>query len=106
MPSNLDSKVSTGSIRKALRAGDIIECFWEIRDGKPGVYLALVTEVKSTIVKIRWLHEKADEDDVFVPCPFYTEIQSWQMKKVSAVIRMGLALFPFTLSYSSLRLPV
>jgi hypothetical protein len=63
--------------------GDVIECLWEETAAGVKVYLALIVEIKSRIVRIRWLHEDSEVDDDLIPCPFFTEIVSWELKKVS-----------------------
>ena len=77
-------QVTAASIRKALSVGDVIECLWEETEEGVKIYLALVVEIKSRIVRIRWLHEDSEVDDDFIPCPYFTEIVSWELKKVQA----------------------
>lgn len=76
------AQVTAASICKALSVGDVIECLWEETAEGVKVYLALIVEIKSRIVRIRWLHEDSEVDDDFIPCPFFTEIVSWELKKV------------------------
>lgn len=50
--------------------------------GTPQVYLALLREVKTRIVRIRWLHEADGHDDVFVLDMNWTKVESWEIKKI------------------------
>ena len=78
-----DLRVTVATIRKALAVGDIVECLWEMTaGGQAKIYLALVVEVKQRIIRIRWLAEREDQDDLFVPCRLFSEIESWEMRKI------------------------
>ena len=79
----MDPKVKVGAIRKAVSTGSVIEVFWGLTpEQKPKIYLALVTEVKTRIVRIRWLHEVEGESDTYVRCPFYKKEESVGLREI------------------------
>ena len=77
-----DPKVKVGDIRRALSNDTVVEVLWEYTpEGKPVVYLALIEEVKSRIIRARWLHEIESCDDVFIIDPNY-KTASIEMKQI------------------------
>ena len=95
----LEKGVSTAAIRRSLQVGNVVEVLWAVRqDGDPEVYLARVEAVMRIKIKIRWLHEDTEEENVYVECPFFTKVETWSMKQlwnpVSDVSQIGSAEAP------------
>ena len=95
----MEKGVSTAAIRRSLQVGNVVEVLWAVRqDGDPEVYLARVEAVMRIKIKIRWLHEDTEEENVYVECPFFTKVETWSMKQlwnpVSDVSQIGSAEAP------------
>jgi hypothetical protein len=57
-------------LRRLLTLDTVVEVQWEITpEGEVVVYHALITKVQVRIVRVRWLHEIEEEDDVFIIDP-------------------------------------
>ena len=76
-------KVTASAILNSIAIGDIIEVLWERdEDGTPRIHLARVVQKMKIKVTIRWLHEHPTEDDVYINCPHYIELENISLRTI------------------------